>query len=200
MTVITVDTEFLDDGKTIELISLALVAEDGQEYYAIVEDADWPRIIRNRWLANNVVLPYLPIAFAGDTDAFHFEETMADFEHVKPRAQVAYEVERWLKALPGEIETWAYYPATDHVAMYQLFGPMIEATAHGWPMRTSCLKQEEISVARQVGKMLRLETLSGPVLGDWRLSRPVQDPFTEHHALHDARFDMQLARWLGLVN
>jgi hypothetical protein len=198
MTVITVDTEFLDDGKTIELISLALVSEGGHEYYAIVEDADWPRILRNRWLANNVVLPHLPIAFAGGPDAFHFEESMPDFGCVRPRAQIAYEVERWLKAFP-EVETWAHYSATDHVAMYQLFGPMIEATAHGWPMRTSCLKQEEESMLRRFRRDLRTERLSDALMQDWNDGRPVQDPKTEHHALFDAKHDMDLARWLGVA-
>ena len=30
------DTEFLEDGKTIDLISIGMVAEDGREYYAVV--------------------------------------------------------------------------------------------------------------------------------------------------------------------
>jgi hypothetical protein len=29
------DTEFIDDGYNIELISIGVVAEDGREYYAI---------------------------------------------------------------------------------------------------------------------------------------------------------------------
>src|SRR4051812_11038169 len=29
------DTEFLEDGQTIELISIGIVAEDGREYYAV---------------------------------------------------------------------------------------------------------------------------------------------------------------------
>lgn len=29
------DTEFIDDGRTIELISIGMVSEDGREYYAV---------------------------------------------------------------------------------------------------------------------------------------------------------------------
>ena len=38
------DTEFLEDGKTIELLSIGIVRADGQEYYAVISDADWDRV------------------------------------------------------------------------------------------------------------------------------------------------------------
>ena len=31
------DTEFLEDGETIDLISIGIVAEDGREYYAVTD-------------------------------------------------------------------------------------------------------------------------------------------------------------------
>jgi hypothetical protein len=34
------DTEFIEDGKTIDLISIALVAEDGREIYLCNSDCD----------------------------------------------------------------------------------------------------------------------------------------------------------------
>ena len=34
------DTEFLDDGKTIDLISIGMVAEDGRELYAVSSEFD----------------------------------------------------------------------------------------------------------------------------------------------------------------
>ncbi len=33
------DTEFIDDGRTIELISIGVTAEDGREYYAVSTDS-----------------------------------------------------------------------------------------------------------------------------------------------------------------
>lgn len=35
MTIYAYDTEFLDDVRTIDLISISIVYEDGREYYAV---------------------------------------------------------------------------------------------------------------------------------------------------------------------
>ncbi len=32
------DTEFIEDGETIELVSIGIVGEDGSEYYAVSTD------------------------------------------------------------------------------------------------------------------------------------------------------------------
>src|SRR5690606_14816131 len=55
------DTEFLEDGETIELISIGMVAEDGRELYAVNADMPFRRVIRHDWLRENVV-PSLPVA------------------------------------------------------------------------------------------------------------------------------------------
>jgi hypothetical protein len=112
------DTEFLEDGRTIELISIAFVADDGREYYAVVEDADWPRIRQDEWLMANVV-PQLPSELGGDW---------------KPKAQIAAEVRAFLLAAP-QPELWAWYSAYDHVALAQLFGRMLDLPK-GIPMFT----------------------------------------------------------------
>ena len=51
------DTEFIDNGRTIELISIGVAAEDGREYYAISTEFDTERA--GRWVRKNV-LPKLP--------------------------------------------------------------------------------------------------------------------------------------------
>ena len=52
------DTEFHDDGRIIDLISIALVAEDGKNfYYAVSTEFDQERC--NDWVKANV-LPKLP--------------------------------------------------------------------------------------------------------------------------------------------
>lgn len=192
------DSEFVDDGETIELLTIGLVAENGDELYHIVEDADWGRALDwgaegpedGGWISKNVIEPHLPIKrLPGD---WTWASGHPDFNQdvLLPRWKVAQSVERFLwdhaESPEGPLaDLWAYYPATDHVALYQLFGPMVECTHHGVAMRTSCLKQHEV--------MLRRER------PDWNGSyRPIQDPKTEHHALHDARHDMELARWLGV--
>lgn len=64
MTIYCYDTEFLEDGHTIDLISIGIVCEDGREYYAINSDADWDRIRKDDWLMENVVA-HLPTHSTG---------------------------------------------------------------------------------------------------------------------------------------
>ena len=63
------DTEFLEDGRTIDLISIGMVAEDGREYYAVTSDADWDRIRKHDRLIRNVV-PHLPITGRTSLDSY----------------------------------------------------------------------------------------------------------------------------------
>lgn len=116
------DSEFLEDGSTIDLISIAFVAEDGREYYAVNEDANWFRISHDRWLTENVT-PHLP----------EYPNRW------KPKAQIAAEVLEFLLAGEGTPELWAYYSAYDHVAYAQLWGKMIHLP-EGLPMYTHDLR------------------------------------------------------------
>ena len=108
------DTEFLEDGKGIELISVAIVSEDGDEYYACVKDADWNRISEDAWLKQHV-LPFLP---------------PKDDEAWKTRSQIAKEIVAFVGDHP---EFYADYSAYDWVALCQLYGKMIHLP-DTWPM------------------------------------------------------------------
>ncbi len=48
------DCEFLEDGKTIDLISIGLIAEAGDEYYAVNSDMPIERIESHGWLMKKV--------------------------------------------------------------------------------------------------------------------------------------------------
>src|ERR1035437_4274356 len=63
------DCEFLEDGRTIDLISIGLAADDGREYYAVASDARWDRIRKHAWLVRNVV-PYLPVTGRTSLDSY----------------------------------------------------------------------------------------------------------------------------------
>ena len=52
------DTEFIDNGRTIELISIGVAAEDGREYYAC--STEFPVEQAGRWVRTHV-LPKLPM-------------------------------------------------------------------------------------------------------------------------------------------
>jgi hypothetical protein len=158
------DCEFLEDGRTIELISIGIVAEDGREYYAIADltIAMVDRIRRHEWLMANVV-PHLPQPeprHAGDARLFDYTSGL-----IKPKAQIAAEVRDFLLAADSSPELWAWYGAYDHVALCQLWGRMIDLP-EGIPMWTNDLRQE-------------CHRLGNPTV-------PEQDG-GEHHALADAR-------------
>lgn len=116
------DTEFLEDGKTIDLISIGIVAEDGREYYAVNTEADWDRINKHPWLPANVVAQ-LP--------------DPAD-EGWKYKARIAREVAAFLLH-DSRPELWAWFSAYDHVVLAQLFGTMMDLPA-GIPMYTHDLR------------------------------------------------------------
>lgn len=110
------DTEFLEDGHTIQLISIGIVAEDGREYYAETEVA---RVLAGStdWLRDNV-LPHL---------------TGAE----KSRFKIPGEIVEFMGEQP---EIWAYYADYDWVALCQLYGRMIDLPK-GWPMFCRDVKQ-----------------------------------------------------------
>ncbi|MET0426296.1 MAG: 3'-5' exoribonuclease [Actinoplanes sp.] len=139
------DCEFLEDGKTIELISIGIVAEDGRELYLVNRDAPWKRIKKNEWLMANVV-PGLPQPH-GDWINQMPKRWPIDFHHpaVRSRDAIAGRVTAFLLGNDQEtytdLELWADYGAYDHVALCQLFGRMIDLPP-GVPMFTNDLQQE----------------------------------------------------------
>src|SRR5258707_8359702 len=117
------DTEFVDDGKTIDLISIGMVAEDGREYYA--ESTEVNRDKANDWVRANV-FPHL--RGCALTPAFHEIGPCSNPGCVmRRRSQIALELfafcdpERY-----GKPELWAYYADYDHVAFCHLFGTMMD--------------------------------------------------------------------------
>lgn len=125
------DTEFIEDGRTIDLISIGMVAEDGREYYAEVMECDYSKA--DEWVRENV-LSHL----AGD---------------VRPRAQIAKDIIAFAGTNP---EVWAYYADYDWVALCQLFGRMIDLPAE-WPMYCRDLKQEADRLGQKLPEQLSVE-------------------------------------------
>ncbi len=119
------DTEFLEDGKTIEPISIAMVREDGATYLACVSDSDWARINADKWLAKNVI-PHLPL----------------DPAFWKRKEQIREDVVAFCGDAP---EFWADYASYDWIVMCQLFGKMIELPKH-FPMFCNDIQQFKMQV------------------------------------------------------
>lgn len=111
------DTEFIEDGKTIDLLSIGMVDDNGSVYYAECAEADHGRA--SPWVRDNVLV--------------HLRGGTA----VKPRAVIAAEIIEFVGEKP---EFWAYYADYDWVALCQLYGTMMELPK-GWPMFCMDLKQ-----------------------------------------------------------
>jgi hypothetical protein len=163
------DTEFLENGKTIELISIGIVAEDGRELYLVNRDAPWRKIRKHEWLMANVV-PKLPQPH-GDWINHMPKRWLIDFNspYVRSRAAIAEAVERFLlgdQLDRTDLELWADYGAYDHVVLCQLFGPMV-ALPPGIPMFTNDFQQ----ALRRAGNPPLLRQVAGG-----------------HNALEDARY------------
>lgn len=167
------DTEFLEDGKTIELISIGLVREDGWEYYAVNRDMPVRRIRKHAWLMDNVV-PHLPQPHGDRRNNMPRRRLFNHYDPaVKPKQKIADEVASFIQS-DIQPQLWAWYAAYDHVALCQLWGRMIDLP-DGVPMFTNDLKQEAVR------------------LGNPKMPRQAEG---EHNALADARHNMVMARFL----
>lgn len=175
------DTEFLEDGHTIELISIGIVCEDGREFYAVNKDFSRVRVFSDPWLLENVV-PHLPVKKILDNEPWSYSNMDEDYSHPAwmPRREIARAICKFTlpptldpqDPLPQQYmdewsrpEWWAYYADYDWVALCQLFGRMIDLPS-GWPMYCRDLKQ----LADQLGVKFTKQI------------------FGEHHALSDARW------------
>lgn len=123
-----VDTEFIEDGQTIDLISIGAVRSDGAEYYAVSTDAKLH--LASTWVRENVI-PKLP--------------PYSD-RAWRPREQIAKELTAFmgLSFSPSKQdmvkEIWGYYADYNWVVIAQLYGTMMQLPSH-FPKYCLDLKQ-----------------------------------------------------------
>lgn len=101
------DTEFIEDGTTIDLVSIGVVAEDGREFYAVSTEFDESKA--GPWVRANVLNqlpnPSSPLWMSRD--------------------KIREELFSFLTAPgTGSPELWAWVGAYDHIALVQLWGDM----------------------------------------------------------------------------
>ncbi|MCA2210671.1 polyadenylate-specific 3'-exoribonuclease AS [Nocardia rosealba] len=121
------DSEFVEDGVTIDLISIGVVCEDGREYYAVSTEFDAGRA--GPWVRRNV-LPKLPPAGS---------------PLYRSRAQIRDDLFKFFLPRPGVYpELWAWVGAYDHVALCQLWGDMT-ALPKNMPRYTNELRQHWVA-------------------------------------------------------
>ena len=109
------DTEFIEDGRTIDLLSIGIVADDGREFYC---EFDVDRRRASPWVKENVIA------------------------HLTGETRYSREVAaKMIAEFCGERpEFWAYYADYDWVALCQIFGTMMDLPK-GWPMYCRDVKQ-----------------------------------------------------------
>jgi len=161
------DTEFYEDGERIHLISIGIVCEDGRELYLESRAFDWSIVPPDHWIIQNVK-PHLSNALLPG-----FED------HEKYRRelwQIRKEVEEFT-ILTSECAPvfWGYFADYDWVVLCQLFGRMVDLPK-GFPFFCMDLKQSMVERG---------------LSAEWK-RKACPDPKGEHHALVDARWNMEL--------
>lgn len=121
------DTEFMEDGEVIELLSIGVVCEDGREFYAESADADYSHA--SEWVKTNVI----PHMQQDDWD----EDIVGGWIS---RAVIATDLLKFVNAGDSRPQFWAYYGDYDWVVLCQLYGTMMDLPK-SWPMFAMDLKQ-----------------------------------------------------------
>lgn len=174
------DSEFIEDGRTIGLLSIGAVDEDGREFYAVNQNPQvMHQAVQHEWLRGNVI-PYLPVTLLPPATAsgmisplswrWSWNTEHPDYARVMPHRDIARSLLAFLNPSGCQPELWAYFGAYDHVAYAQLWGPMV-TLPRGLPMVTHELVQ-------------RWEDAGEP-------PKPAQ-PTNAHDCRADARWNRQL--------
>jgi 3' exoribonuclease, RNase T-like len=100
------DTEFIEDGITIDLVSIGVVDETGREFYAVSTEFNPDKA--GQWVREHV-LDKLP---SPADPAWCDRATMRD------------RLMKFLNRGRDRVELWAWFAAYDHVALAQLWGDM----------------------------------------------------------------------------
>lgn len=171
------DTEFIEDGKTIDLISIGLVCEDGRAFYKQNVECQFGRA--SDWVWRNVFPHLLHFDMRGSrsckpdveleattcsTSATPCVDMLCPWafrEEIREEVQEFCDVKKY-----GKPEFWGYFADYDWVAFCQLFGTMVQLPK-GFPMYCRDLKQW------------------ADQLGDIRIPKPEVE---FHHALVDAEW------------
>ena len=121
------DTEFIEDGKTIDLLSIGVVCEDGREIYRVNRDADLSKA--SDWVVENV---FPSLRRSSDKD-------------IVGRTAIAGDLVAFVSDGDSKPEFWAYYGDYDWVVLCQLYGTMMDLP-QGWPMFAMDVKQLCVSL------------------------------------------------------
>lgn len=180
------DCEFIDRGSMINLISIALVADDGREYYACSTDLDLSRLPKWHW---ENVMQHLP---PFDFPKYPNPESAKRECYWKSNDLIAREIQHFTDPGFGEqasngvlgvlkipkVEFWAWYGSYDWVVLCSLFGKMIDIPKH-FPYFVRDI--------RWLSEFYGVDRIPVP--------KP-EEQGKAHDALEDARWNREAFEWL----
>ena len=102
------DCEFVEDGKSVDLVSIGMVDEAGREFYAVSTEFDPARA--TQWVRRHVLNKLPPPADPA----------------WRSRSAIREDLYAFLTAPGRPVELWAWFAAYDHVVLAQLWGSMPE--------------------------------------------------------------------------
>lgn len=183
------DTEFLEDGKTIDLISIGIVAEDGREFYAVSNEFNTKRVLQDPWLMQNVMSSIEHAVVEDDTHVYPQAMIVTD-----PAAMNRFQIKQGLLDFVAGTwpDFWAWYGAYDHVALCQLFGKMIDLPDR-FPMFTCDLRQKIKENGIEQRMLPMQEQGNHNALADARHLKLRYDYVNKWIADREATFDAALA-------
>jgi len=100
------DCEFIEDGKTIDLVSIGVVDENGREFYAVSTEFNPTKA--GQWVREHVL------------DKLPSPADPAWCDRATMRARLL----KFLNRGRDRVELWAWFAAYDHVVLAQLWGDM----------------------------------------------------------------------------
>lgn len=158
------DTEFLENGKIIDPISIAIVSEDDRELYLCNDEFKFnPLDSDHAWIKKNVI-PFLPKRF-NDVDM-----NAGSLYPWLNKNSIKDKIEEYFES-DDNPEIWAYYADYDWVLFCQIFGTMIDLPEK-FPKFCMDLKQwmAQVNFPDEL--------------------KPIQE--NEHDALEDAKWNKRL--------
>lgn len=125
-----IDTEFIEDGIILDLISLAIVSEDGRELYVCNSGA---RLMRaDTWVKDNV-LKHLPGITINEKKGVVCDSMYCNpLLNWRTMHEIVLEIIKFV-GNDKNPEFWADYGAYDWVAFARCFGRLIDLPEN-WPM------------------------------------------------------------------
>jgi len=169
------DTEFIEQSNTIDLISIGIKCEDGRTFYA--ESTCFDERKASDWVKTNVIAKLKWYGNGNRTQSYNtasVQYTGTPEEKTEVFGTLELIKEGLLDFIGDYVpEFWAYYADYDWVVFCWLFGSMIDLPKE-WPMYCRDLKQ----LADDIGKP------------------KFPEPEEEHNALADAEWNHKFHKYL----